>query len=140
MRSQVEPAVLAVVGVFAQVLLVIISWAAGPEPTAVAVAVPDVRVGAEAVTVQVPGAPVMVSVALPEVVPGGTFVVPGDTLQIAALSTLKVTVVVVLGNDVAAPLASRNVAVTVDDVALPVGNSVWPRVTPIDAGAPAFVN
>ena len=140
MRSQVEPAVFAVVGVFAQVLLVIISWAAGPEPTAVAVAVPDVRVGAEAVTVQVPGAPVIVRVDVPEVVPGGTFVVVGDTLQMAALSTLKVTVVVVLWNDVAAPLASRKVAVTVDAVVRPVGNSVWPSVTLTDVGAPALVN
>jgi hypothetical protein len=123
-RSQVEPVVFAVVGVFEQVLPVITSLAAGPELTAVAVAEPEVRAGADAVTVQVPGAPVIVRVDDPEVVPGGTFTVAGATLQIAALSTLKVTVVVALAKDVAAPLASRNVAVTADDVALPVGNSV----------------
>lgn len=138
--SHVEPAVFAVVGVFEHALPVIMSIAAGPELTVVAVAEPDERVGAEAVTVQVPGAPVIVSVVVPEVVPGGTFAVAGETLQMAELSTLNDTVVVVLWNDVAAPLASRNVAVTVDDVDRPVGNSVWPNVTPTAAGAPGFVN
>jgi len=62
--SHVEPGVLDAVGVFTQLLPVIASFAAGPAASTLAAADPDARPGTDAVTVQLPGAPVVVSVVV----------------------------------------------------------------------------
>jgi len=90
--SQVEPADDEVVAVLLQVLPVITSLAAGPDALTVAVAEPDDRPGTDAVKVQVPGAPLVVSVAVVLLDPEEMIALVGDTLQIPPLSTLKVTV------------------------------------------------
>ena len=90
--SQVDPADDEVVAVLLQVLPVITSLAAGPDALTVAVAEPDDRPGTDAVTVQLPGAPLVVSVAVVLLDPEEMIALVGDTLQIPPLSTLKVTV------------------------------------------------
>jgi hypothetical protein len=137
--SQVELADDDVVAVLLQVLPVITSLAAGPDALTVAVAEPDTRPGTDAVTVQLPGAPVVVSVAVVLLDPAEIIELVGDTLQIPPLSTLKVTVWLDCAVAVA-PFASFNVAVTVPVCGLPDGKSLWLRVTPTELGAPAVVN
>lgn len=80
------------VGVFEQELPVIASFAAGPDAVTTADAEPLCRPDTAAVTVQLPGAPVVVSVALVLLPPVLIVALVGETLQIAPLSTLKVTV------------------------------------------------
>ena len=75
-----------------QVLPVITSLAAGPDALTVAVAEPEDRPGTDAVTVQLPGAPLVVSVAVVLLDPAEIVEFVGDTLQIPPLSTLNVTV------------------------------------------------
>ena len=137
--SHDDPGVLDVVGVFTQVLPVMASFAAGPADSTDAVAEPDASPGTEAVTVQLPGAPVVVSVVVVLLEPCGMVAVVGETLQIEALSTLKVTV----SADVAvavAPVESFSVAVTDVDLGVPAGNSDWPSATSTRVAAPAAVN
>lgn len=127
------------VAVFTQVLPVIASFAAGPADSTDAVAEPDASPGTDAVTVQVPGAPVVLSVVPVLLEPCGMVAVVGETLQIEALSTLNVTV----WADVAvavAPVESFSVAVTVVVFGVPAGNSDWPRATSTRVAAPAAVN
>jgi hypothetical protein len=138
-RSQVEPLDALVVGVLEQVLPVTASFAAGPAAVTDAVAEPDCRPGTDAVTVQVPGAPLVVSVVVVLLEPAPIVAVVGDTVQMPVLSTLNVTVSAVPAVAVA-PLASFSVAVTVVTCGLPTGNELCARVTATDAGAPAVVN
>jgi len=138
-RSQVEPALALVVGVLEQVLPVMASFAAGPEAVTEAVAEPDWSPGTAAVTVQVPGEPVVVSVDVALLEPVPIVAVVGDTLQMPLLSTLNVTVCAD-GAFVVTPAASLSVAVTVAVRALPTGNSFRLSETATDVGAPAFVN
>ncbi len=112
-----------VVGVLLHALLVMTSFAAGPEAVTVAVAEPDARLGTDAVMVQLPGAPLVVRVTVALLDPVGMVVLVGDTLQIPGLSTLNVTVCADWALAVA-PFASFNVAVTVPVRGLPDGKSV----------------
>jgi len=90
--SQVEPGDALVVGVLLQVLPAITSFAAGPEALTVAVADPEARPGTDAVTVQLPGAPLVVRVVLALLDPAPMVAVLGETVQMPELSTLNVTV------------------------------------------------
>lgn len=137
--SHVEPALALVVGVLAQVLPVMASFAAGPAAVTDAVAEPDWRPGTDAVTVQLPGEPVVVSVVVVLLEPAPIDAVVGDTLQMPLLSTLNVTSCAD-GAVAVTPLASFSVAVTVAVRALPAGNSLRLSETATDAGAPAVVN
>jgi hypothetical protein len=121
------------------VLLVITSLAAAPELNTESVADPDVRPATAAVTVQLPGTPVVVTVALALLAPAETVFDAGATLQMPVLSTLNVMFFDEV-NDAVAPLASLSVPVTLVACAEPAGNSVWPRVAVTDVGAPAAVN
>lgn len=100
----------------------IASFDAGPEAVTDAVAEPLCTPGTVAVIVQLPGAPLVVSVALALLAPAGIVVWVGETLQMPPLSTLYVTVCDV-GAVVVAPLASFSVAVIVAVCAAPDGNS-----------------
>jgi hypothetical protein len=137
--SHDEPGVLDVVGVFTHELPVIASFAAGPADSTDAVAEPDVSPGTDAVTVQLPGAPVVVSVVAALLAPCAIVAVVGDTVQIEVLSTLNVTVCVVEAGAVA-PVESFSVAVTAVVFGVPAGNSDWPRATSTRVAAPAAVN
>jgi hypothetical protein len=137
--SQLEPAAELVVGVLLHVLPVIMSLLAGPAAMTDAVAEPDVRPGTDAVTVQVPGAPVVVSVDVVLLAPAPMVAVVGETLQMPALSTENVTVRAVCVVAVT-PLASFSVAVTDVVRGLPDGNALEPRVTPTEVGVPAAIN
>ena len=121
-----------------QVFAVNASLAAGPAAVTVAVALPEVRPVAAAVTVQEPGTPVIVSVVVVVLPPAAIVPEDGDTLQTDALSTDQVTVVLAVAV-VVTPLASWRVAVAVVELAVPAGKADWPRVTAIFAGAPAAV-
>src|SRR5258708_912028 len=121
-RSHVEPAVCDVVGVLLQVLPVITSFEAGPDALTVAVADPEPRPAPDAVTVHVPGEPVVVSVALALLEPAGIVTLVRETLHTPPLSTLKLTVCALCAFAVT-PLASFSVAVAVLVRALPDGNS-----------------
>ena len=90
--SHVEPGVLDVVGVFTHVLLVMASLDAGPAAITVAVAEPDDSPGTDAVIVQLPGAPVVVSVVVALLDPCGIVCCVGDTVQMFVLLLEKVTV------------------------------------------------
>jgi len=138
-RSQVEPGLALVVGVLEQVLPVITSLAAGPEAVTDATAEPEESPGTDAVTVQLPGEPVVVSVVVVLLEPAPIVAVVGETLQMPPLSTLNVTSCAD-GAVAVTPLASFSVAVTVVVRGLPAGNSLRPRLTATDAGAPAVVN
>jgi len=118
-----------------QVLAVNASLAAGPDAVTVAVALPEVRPVAAAVTVQEPGTPVMLSVVVAVLAPVAIVPEVGDTLQTDALSTDQVTVVLAVAV-VVTPLASWRVAVAVVEPAAPAGKADWPRVTPILAEHP----
>jgi len=137
--SQVEPGLLEVVAVLTHVLPVIASFDAGPADSTDAVAEPDARPDTDAVTVQLPGAPVVVSVVPALLVPCAIVAVVGDTVQIEALSTLKVTVWVDAAVAVA-PVESFRVAVTAVVFGEPAGNSDWPSATSTRVAAPAAVN
>ena len=137
--SQVEPGVWLVVGVFEQVLPVTASFAAGPEAVTDATAEPEESPGTDAVTVQLPGEPVVVSVDVVLLEPAPIDAVVGDMLQMPLLSTLNVTSCAD-GAIAVAPLASFSVAVTVAVRALPAGNSLGLSETATDAGAPAVAN
>ena len=136
--SQVDPGTACVVGVPAQVFPVMASFAAGPALVTESDAEPGVSPATAAVTVQLPGAPVVVTVELAVLAPAGMVCEVGLTLQTAVLSTLNVTVFDWL-NDATAPLESRRVAVTLVDCGPPAGNSDWPSVAVTAVGAPAWV-
>ena len=110
--SQLELLLDVVVGVFEHVLPMIASLDAGPDAVTEAMAEPLCTPGMVAVIVQLPGAPVVVRVAVAVLAPAGMVVWIGETLQIPPLSTLKVTVWLVCAV-VVAPLESFNVAVMV---------------------------
>lgn len=127
------------VAVLLQVLPMIASFDAGPDDRTDSAAEPDWRPGADAVTVQDPGAPVVVTVELALLEPAPMTWVAGETVQMFVLSLVNVTVVA----DAAvatAPPASLSVAVTLVVFGVPAGNSFRPRVAVIEAGAPAAVN
>ena len=121
--SQVELDDELVVGVLLQVLPVTTSLLAGPDAVTDALAEPEERPGTDAVTVQLPGAPVVVDVEVALFDPAPMVALVGETLQMLPLSTLKVTVCAVCALAVT-PLASFNVAVTVVVRGLPDGNSL----------------
>lgn len=136
--AHVDPGVAAVVGVPLHVLPVMTSFAAGPELVTPRVADPGVRPVTDAVTVQFPGTPVVVTVEPALFAPAPMVTDCGLTEQIVALSTLNVIVCDVV-NEVIAPFASFSVPVTLVVWTLPDGNSVRPRVVVTAAGAPATV-
>lgn len=137
--SQVDPGEELVVGALLQVLPMIASLLAGPDAVTESEAEPDERPGTDAVTVQLPGAPVVVSVVVVLLDPAEIVALVGETVQTLPLSTLNVTVCAVWAF-VVTPLASLSVAVTVVVRGLPDGNSLCPRLTATDVGAPAVVN
>ena len=127
------------VGVLEQVLPVMASFAAGPAAVTDATAEPEESPGTDAVTVQLPGEPVVVNVVVVLLEPAPIDAVVGETVQMPPLSTLNVTS---CADEAVAvtPLASFSVAVTVVVRELPDGKVLRPRLTATDAGAPAVVN